>query len=298
MPSTGRLVLHDVGAGGELLMERSALRSEVTLSGPGGLRELAWLDGTEAVGFTGAGSVVLQERGDAGGPDFGVYLRTPDGAAPVRLGSGRVGGATPDDAAVMVVPVREPEQLELLPIGAGDKRVLRFPPIAQYEWGRLLPDGRSVLFVGGVPDHNYQVWIAEGGAPPRALTPDGVVARPQLVSTTARRFVTTCPPGQACVYDFDGSSARPVPGPQDWFALALEPDGRGLLVRRSAARFPVVVERVDLATGALTPWHELRPSDVVGVGGLRQLVLAADGVAYAFSYERRLSELYVVPPLR
>jgi hypothetical protein len=70
-----------------------------------------------------------------------------------------------------------------------------------------------------------------------------------------------------------------------------------LFVRYSRSA-PASVSRLDLATGEKKPWRELLPPDSVGVQGVADIIGTPDGKAYAYSYYRRLSELFVVEGLR
>jgi hypothetical protein len=58
------------------------------------------------------------------------------------------------------------------------------------------------------------------------------------------------------------------------------------------------IDRLDLKAGRWEHWADLRPADPAGVKGILRFAVAGDGSAYAFSYERRLSDLYVVDHLR
>lgn len=61
---------------------------------------------------------------------------------------------------------------------------------------------------------------------------------------------------------------------------------------------PAILSRLDVATGQRTPWRELSPPDAVGVRAVGDITGTPDGKAYAYSYYRRLSELFVVEGLR
>jgi hypothetical protein len=57
---------------------------------------------------------------------------------------------------------------------------------------------------------------------------------------------------------------------------------------------PAKIVRVDVGAGRRTSWKELAPRDNAGVGGLLNVVITPDGLSYAYSYLRVLSDLYVV----
>lgn len=77
--------------------------------------------------------------------------------------------------------------------------------------------------------------------------------------------------------------------------VAWDPSGRSLLVRRRQAGLPAPLDRVDLKSGAHTPWKTLAPRDPVGVRELGYVAVSRDGRSLAYSFSRRLSELYLVP---
>jgi hypothetical protein len=70
-------------------------------------------------------------------------------------------------------------------------------------------------------------------------------------------------------------------------------DGRVLDVFRRD-EMPCHVYRVDVATGARAAWKELRPADAAGVVAVHEVQMTADGRAYAYSYVRLSSELYLL----
>jgi len=63
-------------------------------------------------------------------------------------------------------------------------------------------------------------------------------------------------------------------------------------------RLPAVLHRLDPGTGRLEVVAELGPRDRAGVTAIHRVVVAGDGQSFAYSYFRRLSDLYVVAGLR
>ena len=96
----------------------------------------------------------------------------------------------------------------------------------------------------------------------------------------------------------DGGEPRPISGiaegevPIQWTA-----DGRSLYVRRWD-EMPARVFRLDLETGRRELWKQIMPADHTGVVQIRGILPTPDGRAYAYSYLRVLSELYVVEGLK
>jgi hypothetical protein len=58
------------------------------------------------------------------------------------------------------------------------------------------------------------------------------------------------------------------------------------------------IDRVVIATGARTPWKTLVPSDGAGVTSVLAVRVLDDGRVYAYSYQRVLSQLFVMSGLR
>jgi hypothetical protein len=75
-------------------------------------------------------------------------------------------------------------------------------------------------------------------------------------------------------------------------------DGRELYVY-AAGGWPVPVTRVDLASGKRTPWLELRPPDAASCAGIvGKLLLSSDGKFFGYSYDRSVTDLFVIGGLR
>ena len=55
---------------------------------------------------------------------------------------------------------------------------------------------------------------------------------------------------------------------------------------------------MDLKTGRSEPWRDIAPPDRAGVKGVYKIVVARNGLAYAYSYARNLADLYVVTNAR
>ena len=61
---------------------------------------------------------------------------------------------------------------------------------------------------------------------------------------------------------------------------------------------PARIFGLDLSTGVRTAVKSLMPSDPAGVIRISPVILTPDLKAYAYSYRRTLSDLYVVEGLR
>ena len=74
--------------------------------------------------------------------------------------------------------------------------------------------------------------------------------------------------------------------------IAWSADGRSIFF--STGDVAADVSRVDLASGAHSPWKTLIPSDRAGIMNIPKICISPDARSYAYSYNRLLSELYVV----
>ena len=72
--------------------------------------------------------------------------------------------------------------------------------------------------------------------------------------------------------------------------------GRVLYVYRPG-ELPARISRLDVETGARKPWMELMPGDPTGITFIRAPHFSRDESAYAYSYARTLSKLYLVKGL-
>jgi len=166
--------------------------------------------------------------------------------------------------------------------------------------GQFFGDSKRLLFDGHEPGHARRVYMATlGGGPPRPITPEGfsLGTHAHSVSPDGKQIATITSNGIALI-SVDGGDPRFIPGsfPND-APLRWEKSGNALFVgQRGETSCPV--SRLDLQTGARTPWKTVRPSDLAGVVGVACPRIAADEEHYVFGYVRNLSDLFLVEHLR
>jgi len=68
--------------------------------------------------------------------------------------------------------------------------------------------------------------------------------------------------------------------------------------RDSVRREKPPVFRLDPATGRQQLWKEFKPADPAGISRVLPPLITRDGKAYAYSYGRVLSDLYLVEGLK
>ena len=300
LAGTGRLVLHDVASDGRVLLERATLRSEILFrrAAGGETADLSWLDFSAAEGISpDGGTILFYESGQGGGPTYSTFLRRTDGSAPVRVGSGRALGLSPDEGWVLSVDLQQADHLDLTPIGPGENRRLQVPGLVAHEEAGFVGDGRRVFVTGRDATGHRATWITNlDGSSPRLLPlPPGRILDHDTFSPDGSRFVAPCPDREmACFYDTVAGKPSPVPGAQKgWMVVGFDARGH-VYFRDHAKRVPETLVRLDPSTGRAAVVAELAPRDRAGVLGIRSVHLARNGSAWAYTVMGRLSDLHVV----
>ena len=300
LPAMGRLVLHDISPQGRLLMERMSLRHEIRFRHLAEKedRDLSWLDLSAVADLSPDGSTLLfYESGEGGGPEYSIFLRKTDGSLPVRLGPGRANGLSPDGKWALSIPLLDPGRIDIMPTGPGEIRSLRNPGVKQYDSAGFVGDGQTIFFTERQANGKPRAFFQDlaGGAPRPAL-PEGVWVSRNSFSLDGRTAAGLCPGERdtLCAFPVGGGEPRPVPGLAPGAHVAGWDTSGKLYVHRTG-RAPVeLVSRIDPETGRGEPWVELEPPDITGVVKISRVVVSRNGNAYAYSYPRRLADLYVV----
>jgi DNA-binding winged helix-turn-helix (wHTH) protein/Tol biopolymer transport system component len=306
LSSMGRLVIHDIAPDGRMLLERTAMRGEIHFGHPGAKdeRDLSWFDLSTVDDLSADGRLMLfGESGEGGGPEYGVFLRSTDGSLPMRIGHGRPMGLSPDGKWVLAIPVIRPDHIDLLPTGAGEVRAIKDPGIIEYQSAGWLPDGKGIVLTARSSDGNARGYVRdlEGGTP-RPITPPGVLTLARTVSPDGKYVVGSCG-DKFCLYPLSRGEPRVLPSvegpqplnglPKGCLPLTWGESGRILWARGDEGK-GTTIQRVNVNTGRSEIWRDLKPPDAAGVRGLGGFVVSRDGTAYAYSFFRILSDLYVV----
>jgi eukaryotic-like serine/threonine-protein kinase len=241
-------------------------------------------------------TVVFSETGEAAGAKYGVYLRNIDGSPAIRLGDGSFADLSPDGRWVVATDLQSPSQLELLPTGVGEPRVITHDNI-EHVFTAWHPDGKHIFFSGGEAGHGRRTYIYDLDAgTTRAITPEGTVVI--AISPDGRRLLTTSNGRDYSVLALEGGvSTKSVKGilaneqPTQWDA-----DNEHLLV--ATRQIPVSVFRLDPDSGQRQLWKQITTIDPAGVESIATIAFDSSGDTYAYSYYRVLSELYVVEGLK
>jgi len=270
---------------------------------PGGKeeRELGWFGWSELRDISRDGKKILfEEEGDGGGPNYTVFLRDTDGSPPARIGEGVAGAISPDGKWVITKPAKG-GQLNLVPTGAGESRVLTHDAVS-YGGVRFFPDGKHLLAFGieaGHAGRSYVIDVASGDS--KAVTPEGTTSG--LISPDGKSLLVRGTDGKRGIWPLDGGDLQPIQGIEaNDSVIAWAPDGETVYVapsrRGAVALRSVKVFRVNIRTGRKEPWKTFGEETGAGVTSVGSPRLSSDGTAYAYVYTRILSEAYVVTGLK
>jgi hypothetical protein len=215
----------------------------------------------------------------------------------LRLGEGGAGDLSPDGKWALGAIPTAPVQLMLYPTGAGEARRLDQNEIETYTTALFFPDGKRLLLCGHEHGRANRCFVRdlEGGAM-RPVTPEGTWGG--VVSADGTSVLAQSGSGEYILYPIAGGTPRPLPAlaANEQIAL-LSADGRSAYVFRGTD-LPSRIERVDLESGRRELFKEITPADRAGVLNLTNVTLSADERAYAYSYYRHLSHLFVVDGAR
>jgi serine/threonine protein kinase/WD40 repeat protein len=294
LETTGSLTLWDIAADGRMLLTQDEERGALVGQAPGENteRDLSWLDNSSAANLSRDGrSVMFTDRG-------GIYIRATDGSDPIRLGfDGAFGDELSPDGQTVLATAGNLQQLFLVPKGAGEVRTIPAHNIIKYRGAHWFRDGRRIVFVGQEARHGLRSYIQNlDGSAPKPLTPENFQA---LSISPKGDFAAAIGPDQAIsLWPIAGGPSRIVSGPQPGERpVAWSEDGQSLwLFRRGEV--PAHVYRLDIASGRRELWKTLIPSDSAGVYSILYFQVTPDGRAYAYSYMRLLSQLYLAKGLK
>ncbi len=293
----GGLTIRDISSKGLVLVTADKARITISALAPGEMRErsLSWFDWSLLSDVSDDGkTIVFSETGEAVGSNYGVFLRKTDGSPAVRLGDGYTGVISPDGQWV-AAQAGSTGKMVLLPTGVGEMKAL-VPDKFDLSGVSWAPDGKSVIFTNAESGHlprTYLVDVHSGAVRPitpegtfgSRITPDGrllAVDRNHeywffpIAGGEPQKTQVTLKHGESLVRFIDG--------------------GKTLIVRTRS--MPLLLTRIDVATGRREPWKEIVPADPSGVRSVPVLKFSADGKSYAYCVGRIQSDLYVVDGLK
>lgn len=303
LPATSPLILLDVARDGRVLLDRGTQRQGVVVGGPGlAERDLSLYDATSASVFSADGrQLVLIESGEAGGDNYSTYVRGVDGSPAIRVGAGAGLDISPDGHSIVSLPPRQTDRLLLLPVGPGVERTIRDPKIESYEWAGFRDDDTLLFSARAKGAARHALYRQDLDAKESTLVSAGFSSIDRASALTPdRRFIFGfCDEtkGIACLQPTDGGPPREVKILDDLLPVWWHASGTRIYAR-GYNQPPLQVYEVDLERQTRRPFLLLAPADPAGIGFLSNPIGAPSTQGYAYTYTRRLSELFVATGLR
>ncbi len=294
----GSVDVLDVAGDGRVLLSMSHGQPQILGRAPGETKErdLSWLDYGYVRCVSPDGKTLLfEEEGRGGGPEYSTYLRGMNGSPPVRLGSGSARDLSPDGKWVLALDLKASTQAVLLPTGPGEPRPLPRGTLDQIHFGNFSADGQSVFLVANEAGKAPRMWEQPiSGGNPRPITPEGLAG---LVAPDRRRAVVYTKTNDLRLLELGKAEPKPLAGliPSDDL-LRFTADGRAVLVRARGAR-PARIFKVFIDSGKRELLAEIGPGEGT-TGGVASLDITDDGKAYAYTHFDRANTLYIAQGLR
>lgn len=261
-------------------------------------RELGWFGWSELGGITPDGrKIVFDEEGDGGGPNYTVFVRDTDGSPPVRIGEG-IGLAISPDAKWVITQPAKGGPLSIIPTGAGEARQLTHDKVS-YQIVHWLAGGKELLASGIEEGHGIRDYIIEvSSGNSKAITPEGLAG--SLPSPDGRSTVVLRSDGKWGIWPLDGSGLRLIPGLDSSFRVrGWAPNGDAVLAVSVRQREKIRnVYQVNTHTGKMEPGKTFGEGAAPGATIGSNSYVSGDGGAYAYVYQQKLSQVYVVRGLK
>ena len=202
---------------------------------------------------------------------------------------------SPDGRWVISV-VGAPAKLVLLPTGVGEPKQLTDDKTDHFNAG-WLPDSKSIFFATAEAGHrprSYLLDVQSGSS--RAITPEGTICG--AVSPDGLNLLCMDSARQRWLYPVAGGEPQKfnVTTNPNENIMGFFPDGKS--VRLRTRTIPMLITKVDIASGHRELWKEIAPADAAGVQSIPSIKFSADGKSYAYSIGRILSDLFVVDGIK
>ncbi len=294
----GTLSLQDNTRDGRVLITEDTPQIMMMALPPGEKKEknFSWFDWSLLADISPDGkTLIFDESGEAVGARYGSFLRKTDGSPAVRLGDGTFSSLSPDGKWVASVDLGSPTQVQLLPIGAGQPRRLTNDAL-QHIRVAWIPDGSGLVCVAAEPNHPPRSYWLDLTGKTRALTPEGTAGI--AVTSDSKYLLATDAQAKHWLYPLAGGEPKPFPVNlnESERLVKFEPDGKSILIAQRGV--PAKIFRVFLDSGRREEILEITPPDPAGVQAVLDARFSADNKAYAYSYFRVLSDLWVVDGLK
>jgi eukaryotic-like serine/threonine-protein kinase len=257
-------------------------------------RDFTWMDWVYGARFSADSKSILfgdQHSGDL----YGTFLRNLDGSPPVRLGDGDPLDLSPDNKWALSRLPSKPEQILLLPTGAGESRQLTHSNISHLA-ARWLPDGR-IICVGNEIGHAERAFLIDMNGNERPITPEGVRAR--VVTNDGKNMIISDADGKFQFMPIDGGEPKPfVQFEKNETPLDFAPDDKAVLLRKSQPDGSQELWRLELATGKRSLLHKIVPPEIRAGSRGFSVISARDEKSYAYIHHLAISTEYLVEGIR
>ena len=294
----GAMTLWDVGPDGSVLLTNDEERRAVRVKAPEGEEhDFSLRDQTGGQEISRDGRKIL------GGDRLGLFVVGTDGS---QLEEHRreafADDLAPDGRTILATTDEGRKQIVISP-GASGPRLLPPGDIVEYLGAYWFPRSQPfrVLLTGRRAGQQLQSFVqnADGSGPPSPITAPGTWG---VAISQDEQWIAAIqgprPPIQILPIKAGAAPPREVPGVQDdERPVAFTEDGKALWLFRRG-QVPGNVYRVDIATGRRDRTIPLHPPDTAGIYSIAECAITPDGQAYAYSYTRVLSELYLAKGLK
>jgi hypothetical protein len=294
------LYLEDIASDDRVLLRQEERRYEVAVGQVGGETHLlSWLEIMQPTSVSRDGKyVVIVDQSGIGGTDYTAYLAKLDGSPAVLLGNGFPGGISPDNKWVTSILPSDMTKVLLLPTGIGEIKTIAAPKF-HYRSATWASDGRRLVVRASESDRPLRIWVQDiAGAPPRAVTPEGVDGH--FVTVNHSDYVRARDAaGVVRLYPIDGGEPKPVTAvtETDW-VVGGSTNSDVLYVSPDRAAIPLQIVKVNIGTGRREPFVTVSPTDPAGLVGLDSPIFSSDEKRYVYTQVRELSVLYVATGLK
>jgi WD40 repeat protein len=301
LPTPRTLTLDDIAGDGRVLMSEDDERTVLRVLPPGAKedREFSYLDWTLPRDLSSDGKMLLfDESGEGGGNEFSVYLRNAESGSVVRLGSGSALALSPDGLWVASCSA-DNRQFFLLPTRTGQARTLATPGFQYQSVAAFFPKSPRLLFVAQEGSHGARLYVQDlAGGKPTPISAEMIGASLVPISPDEAWVAARALDDGVYLFPLSGGAPKRMSGTDsgDW-PIRWTADGRGVYVFRRG-QLPCDVFRVDVATGRKDRVTTLKPPEAPGLASINRALITPDGQSWAYSYQRTLSDLFVVEKIK
>ena len=256
-------------------------------------RDLSWFDASRIYDISSDGTTILfVELSDGQPRNAAIYLRKTDGSPAIRLGDGNRPALSPDGKwVVCIFSDGTKSKLTLLPTGAGQARSIGIEGM-NYDRAGWFPDGKRILFTGNEPNRPTRTFVQDltGNSAKLVTSEEATATR----ISPDQKFVAVVAGGNLSLFPIAGGEPKTIakiePGES---VIRWSTDGRYLFLSKLEAPAFLKVSRLDVATGRKETWKEVKTPDPVGVR-IANVVMTPDGEAFAYSFQRDITTLFLI----